>query len=154
GGYFLTANVGGITINVNGIARVNTTTGMWSALGTNGGNGVKGSSGIVIALAVIGSDLYVGGDFTTANAGSTTVNANYIAKFDTATGTWSALGTGAGNGLDSWVQALAVSGNTLYVGGLFSTANVGGTTVFANRITKFNTTTGAWSAVGTGAGNG
>jgi hypothetical protein len=99
--------------------------------------------GSVYALAVSGTTLYAGGDFTTADWGATTpVSANSIAKWDGATSTWSALGTG----VDDTVRALAVSGTSLYAGGYFSTA--GGTTV--NRIAKWSSTTSTWSALGTG----
>jgi hypothetical protein len=78
------------------------------------GNGVNGD---VLAMAVIGSDLFVGGGFTqvcgnqACNSGNITVN--HIARWDGMT--WSALG----NGVDTQVNALAVSGNNLYVGGAF-----------------------------------
>src|SRR6185369_6209268 len=95
---------------------------------------------------VIGSDLYVGGGFATANvAGSGTtpaVPANYVAKFNTTTRTWRALSNGNGNGVNSSVSALVVMGSDLYVGGYFTTANAGGSgstpAVPANYITKFN----------------
>jgi len=147
GGDFTTANVGGATVSANYIAKVNTATGVWSPLGTGGGNGVDF---YVLTLVVIGGDLYVGGSFTTANVGGATVSANYIAKVNTATGVWSALGTGGGNGVDLSVFALAVIGSDLHVGGIFTTANVGGTPVSANGVAKVNLATGVWSALGTG----
>ncbi len=99
----------------------------WSALGT-------GTDGNVYALAVIGSDLYVGGAFTTAGG----VSANRVAKWD---GTnWSALGTG----VNGQVNALAVVGSDLYAGGVFSSA--GGSP--ASNIAKWNGTN--WSALGAG----
>jgi len=150
-GDFTMANVGGATVNVNNVAKVNLATGVWSALGTGGGNGVNSQ---IRALLVSGSNLYVAGLFTTANVGSTPVSANRVAKFNLATSVWSALGTGGGNGLNSAAYALAVSGGNLYVGGTFATANVGGTTVSANNIARVNLTTGAWSVLGTGGGNG
>jgi len=67
----------------------------------------------VDALAVMGSDLYVGGEFT-QTADGTVTNLNHIAKYSG--GTWSAL---ANHGLNSAVEALAVSGSDLYVGGWF-----------------------------------
>jgi len=151
GGGFSFANVGGTVVNANCIVRFNTTTNTWSALGTGSGNGVNGR---VNALAVVGNDLYVGGNFTQANVGGTVVNANYIARFNTTTNTWSALGTGSGNGVNGDVRALAVLGNDLYVGGNFTQANVGGTVVNANYIARFNTTTNTWSTLGTGSSNG
>ena len=103
-------NSGNLT--VNNIAQWNGTT--WSALG----NGVNSFG--VQALAVSGSNLFVGGNFTQAcgntacSAGNLTVN--NIAQWNGAA--WSALGSG----LDNAVWALAVSENNLYVGGNFSTA--------------------------------
>jgi hypothetical protein len=151
GGAFIQANVGGTTVSVNNIARFNTTTNTWSALGSGSGSGVNIN---VNALAVSGSDVYVGGYFTQANVGGTTVSANRIARFNLNTNTWSALGSGSGNGVSGPVFALAVSGSDVYVGGLFSQANVGGTTVSVNNIARFNTTTNTWSALGSGSGNG
>ena len=60
-----------------------------------------------------GSDLYAGGDFTTAGGSA----ANYIAKWNGSS--WSALGSGM-NGCTC--AALAVSGSDLYAGGNFTTA--------------------------------
>lgn len=87
-----------------------------------------------------GPAVYAGGNFTSAGG----VLANRIAKWDGIT--WSPLG----DGLDGWVQALAVfndgsgSGPALYAGGGFTTA--GG--VPASYIAKWDGST--WSAVGKG----
>jgi hypothetical protein len=110
----------------------------WKALGAGVGgnhflyNGAK-------ALAVSGSSVYVGGDFTMAGG----VAASYIARWD---GTnWQALG----GGVNGRVVALAVSGNGLYAGGVFNTAtNAGGTSMVVNYIAKWDGTT--WSALGSG----
>ena len=126
--------------------------GDWSALGSNGVGG--GSLNYyVYALAVSGSDLYVGGSFTNVNNGGTTLTAaDYIAKWD---GTnWSALGSGSsGNGsLNSFVYALAVSGSDLYVGGSFTDVNNGGTTLSAaDYVAKWDGTN--WSALGSSGPN-
>ena len=152
GGNFTTANAGGTTVAANDVAKYDTTTGVWSNLGTGGGNGVTGGFGVK-AIAVNGTELYVGGDITTANVGGTTVAVNRIAKYNSTTGAWTALGNGGGNGVgpanNSSVNALALSGSALYVGGNFTIANVGGTTVSVNNVAKYDTTTGAWSALGT-----
>jgi len=85
-------NAGGIA--VTNIAKWNGSS--WSALGLGVDAGVS-------ALAVSGSDLYVGG--------------TDVAKWDGSN--WSALGSGVNGGV---VHALAVSENDLYVGGTFTTA--------------------------------
>src|ERR1017187_5044964 len=88
----------------------------WVSLGSGIGGGDLYGPG-VFALAVVGTNLYAGGDFTAAGG----VPVNNIAKWDGSA--WSALGSG----MNSWVNALAASGTNLYVGGNFITA--GGVTV-------------------------
>src|SRR5687768_9578103 len=110
----------------------------WSALGSGISGGNLKPIGACYALAVSGSDLYVGGHFT--RAGGT--QAYHIAKWN---GTnWSALGTGVSDS----VYALAVSGSNLYAGGNFTTA--GG--MPARRIAKWDGS--SWSALGSGIGGG
>jgi hypothetical protein len=90
--------------------------------------------GQVNAIAVSGTDVYVGGTFPTIG----TLTVNCIAKWD---GTrWSALGTGVNNA----VYAIMTNGMDVYVGGAFTTA--GGLTV--NRIAKWNGS--SWSGLGSG----
>jgi hypothetical protein len=89
-----------------------------------------GPDGPIEAIAVIGSDVYIGGDFTYIND----LAVNRVAKWN-GTG-WSMLGTG----MNYSVHALAVSGTDLYAGGHFTTA--GGTS--ANRVAKWNGT--SWAA--------
>ena len=130
GGAFTTA--GGVT--VNHIAQWDGSA--WLALGS-------GMDGAVNALAVVprvggGTDLYAGGDFTTAGG----VTVNYIAQWNGSA--WSPLGSGVG----STVYALAVDGSGhLYAGGGFTTA--GGVTV--SHIALWDGS--AWSALGTGMVN-
>jgi hypothetical protein len=99
----------------------------WSSLGS--GMGGYGSSTVVYALAVSGSDLYVGGFFSTAGN---------IAQWNGST--WADLGgvSGVIAGTTPSVFALAASGTSLYVGGNFSMA--GG--VSATNVAKWNGT--AW----------
>jgi len=134
GGYFLRA--GGKT--ANGIARWNGNS--WSALGL----GLRGRSPFTASgegLAVFGSDVYVGGDFTAATnlTGSVVVVSN-IARWDGSR--WSELG----QGVNGHVHALAVSEGDLYAAGPFSTA--GG--VSANHIAKWDGS--SWSSLGSGLG--
>jgi hypothetical protein len=125
---------------------VATPIGPWSALGSNGsGNGALNSQ--VYALAVSGTDLYVGGAFSNA-AGITA--ADSVARWNGSA--WSALGSnGSGDGaLNNTVSALAVSGTDLYVGGYFQ--NAGGIAE-ADYIARWNGS--AWSALGSnGSGDG
>jgi hypothetical protein len=71
---------------------------------------LSGTDDIVFAVAQLGTDIYVGGRFTTVGG----ITANHIAKWNGTT--WSSLGTGATNGVDyragsqSSVLALAVLG--------------------------------------------
>jgi hypothetical protein len=123
---------------VNHIAKWN---GSWSALqGTSGSTGVSNS---VLALAVSGTNLYVGGLFHKLGSNdSFGTDANHIAMWD---GTdWSTLGIGT-VGVGDEVYALATNGTDLYVGGKFTTA--GGSS--ANHIAKWD---GSWSALGSGLG--
>ena len=117
----------------------------WSALGSNGfGNGALNAD--VYAIAVSGSNVYAGGDFTDA-AGF--AEADRIALFNGST--WAALGSnGAADGaLNSYVAAIAVSGSNVYVGGDFT--NAGGAT--GDYIALFNGS--AWSGLGSdGSGGG
>jgi hypothetical protein len=144
GGTFTSA--GGVS--ANRVARFNTQTNTWSTLGTGSSNGVFGT---VFALAVVGNEVYVGGNFTSAGG----VSANYVARFNTQTNTWSSLGTGSSNGVSGGsssvdVRALAVVGNEVVVGGVFTSA--GG--VSANRVARFNTQTNTWSSLGMFSSNG
>jgi len=151
GGVFLHANVGAAAVGANRIARFDTSTGTWSSLGANGGNGV---SGAVRALAPSANSLYVGGSFVEANVGGALVPARGIARVDPDAGTWSAVGSAGGNGVSSDVYTLALSGSVLFVGGAFSQANIGGPSIAANNVARVDLATGIWSALGTGGGNG
>src|SRR6185295_4249768 len=76
-----------------------------------------GANSLVIALAVDGSTVYAGGDFTSIGG----QNRNSIAALDATTGlatTWDPDAIGGANGTS--VSTLAVSGSTVYVGGQFT----------------------------------
>ena len=129
GGWFTTA--GGVA--VNRIAKWDGSA--WSALGS-GMMEPYPLTADVFALAVSGTDLYAGGQFTTAGG----VPANNIAKWDGSA--WSALGLGINGDYD--VEALVVSGTNTYAGGFFPLA--GG--LPATNIAQWNGS--AWSALGSG----
>lgn len=105
-----------------------------------------GFDGSVHALAVLGTSLYVGGDFTTyRDLGAD--SARRIAKLDLTTGaldeTFSPIGD-SNNGFDGRVNALAVSGTSLYVGGAFGSYRDAGIAANAVRnIAKLDVSTGA-----------
>ncbi len=80
----------------------------------------EGVNGRVKAIAVSGSDIYVGGYFD--KAGSLVVN--NIAKWDGSV--WSALGTGT----SGEVLSIVALGTNIYTGGAF--------TYPANRIARWN----------------
>lgn len=101
----------------------------WDSRGSNGTNGT------VSAIAVSGSDVYVGGAFTVADG----VAANNIAKWNGSS--WSALGTG----VDGTVLAIAISGSDVYVGG--GGINFAGG-VQVSGVAKWDGS--SWSALGTG----
>jgi len=109
--------------------------GVWTSLGSGVSNGVNR---YVAALAVIGSDLYVGGDFTVAGG----VPANHVARWNGSS--WSSLGVGAENGVNDTVLALTVIGTDLYVGGKFTQAG----SILANRVARWNGST--WNSLGAG----
>ncbi|MFQ3597905.1 MAG: hypothetical protein SNJ66_06125, partial [Chloroherpetonaceae bacterium] len=154
GGTFIRANNSGnigTTIIANHIARFNTANNTWLSLGRN--DAFSGVNGAVSALAVLNGELYLGGSFTTAASASlTSITANRVVRYAPTTNGFSAVGAGSGNGVDNSVFAIAVSGNELFFGGNFTVANVGGTTVAANRVVRFSGS--GWSSVGTGSANG
>jgi len=106
----------------------------WSSLG--------GTNGPVTALAVVGNELYAGGNFTLAGA----IPANYIAKWNLVTKSWSSIISNNYNGVNGSVTTFAVSENQLFVGGYFTKA--GG--LNANGITVWNTQKKTWKALGDG----
>lgn len=148
GGRFTTAGF----VTTRSLARWSRRTGVWSEFG--GGIDVDRDRApfhqpSVRAIAVDGSNVYIGGRFDRAGG----VEAYNVAKWN---GTeWSGTDEGIGsnhegNAYDSVtaVYALAAQDGILYVGGEFSVA--GGAE--ANRIARWNENTRAWSTVGGGLG--
>ena len=129
GGVF--TEIGGVT--ATNIARYSLITREWSSIG-----GTLSSE--VHALAIYGTDLYVGGAFMDA-AGLAT--ADFIAKYSITGGTWSSIG----GTLNGPVDSFAIYGTDLYVGGSFTNAAGFAT---ADYIAKYSLTGGTWSSIGGG----
>ncbi|MEN9303107.1 MAG: hypothetical protein RL264_1536, partial [Bacteroidota bacterium] len=116
----------------NNVAAVDATTGSLLSFDANANN-------IVRSVYSDGTNLYMGGDFTTVNG---TITKNRIAQVNATTG----LATGWNPNADGTVNALAVSGTNLFVGGTF--ANIGGAarariaalTISTGGATAFNPT--------------
>jgi len=129
GGEF-THNGDGTPISDN-IVRYDTTGGgSWHDLPKDGLNGG------VYVLAVVGSDLYVGGEFT-HNGDGTPISDNIVRYDTTGGGSWHDLPK---DGLDRKVNALAVDGTDLYVGGEFD--HNGDATAISDYIVRYDTTGG------------
>ena len=98
-------------------------------------------NGTCRAIAVSGTDVYVGGSFTDVSGIDA---ADRIARWNTTNSTWNAMGSG----LNNTCNAIAVSGSDVYVGGAFTTANG----VTHNRIARW--TGSDWGdALGSGLNN-
>src|SRR5207244_2481316 len=87
-----------------------------------------GVNGEVHAIAISGTNTYVGGSLATAGG----VIANDLARWDGSQ--WFPLGSGASNGVNNGVFAIGTSGSNVYVGGRFGTA--GG--VSANHVARWD----------------
>ena len=70
-------------------------------------------------------------------------NSNHIARWDIATSTWHALGSG----LNDRTTAVAVAGSDVYAGGWFTNAGGIGN---ADYIARWDTSNSTWNALGSG----
>ncbi len=137
-GYKMIYGKGGKPVFIS-TATVQTEDEGWYPLGT-------GVDGVVYAIAVSGTDIYVGGTFSMAG----NVEAKNIAKWDG--NTWSALSSGvsrSSGSTESYVRSLAVLGTDLYVGGYFDSA---GDIANTKGIAKWDGL--QWSALGSGVSSG
>lgn len=92
------------------------------------------------AIAVSGSDVYIGGNFTDADGNP---NGDHIIRYNQKTNTWHPLSTG----LNGNVHAITVSGNNVYVGGEFTDA---GGNSNADHIALWDGS--SWNSLGSGTG--
>jgi hypothetical protein len=114
----------------------------WSTLGTGAFKGIYWS--VVNALATDGTDLFAGGDFDAMSG----VAASRIARWHA--GAWSNVGGGmSATVVTPTVEALSIGGGLLYAGGIFDSAG----TAPAGSVARFNLATSTWSALGTGLSN-
>lgn len=141
GGQFTTAG----DIFVKYIAKWNPVTNSWSRLQCGTSDGVNGT---VSAIAVSGDMVFVGGQFTALGNGTP---AGHIAIWNSSGGNWSTLASGTSNGVNGNVNAIALCGNDLYIGGNFTALNDG---TAANYVASWNLSTGSWSPLLSGTSNG
>ena len=90
----------------------------------------------VFSIIQEGTDLFVGGEFTSAGG----ITANRVARYDLMTDTWHPLGSG----VNGTVNSVALSGDYLIAGGSFSSAGA----VSTENIAKYNLMDGTWSDIG------
>jgi len=114
GGSFTTVG----SIPANNVAYFDTATNTWNSL-AGGVTGDFGTGGSVTAIAISGTNVYVGGDFSEVDGNFI----NCIARWDSSTNTWNDLLDTSGNSpfvQGNIVRSIAITGNNVYVGGLVS----------------------------------
>jgi hypothetical protein len=139
----------------NSIAKWNTQTSIWSALG-NGLYPANGG-GIVYAFATDSSaNLYVGGNFTGFyNSPSAVTNASAIAKYSSVNNQWSVIGNTVSSGVDGTVYTIAYCSNNnfLAVGGSFTDVSDNANYAY-NNVALWNISSKTWSPLGNLTSNG
>ena len=99
----------------------------------------------VLSMRADGSDIYIGGSFTHIDG----IEVNGIARLDTTTGQWSALGSGESKGITDgfWVNDLLLTDDDIFVTGMFF--EMGG--VASTRgIARWDRAQEQWHAMGGG----
>lgn len=111
--------------------------GSWRVVGSEGGGSLEGGiSVLALRLAVHEGSLYLGGEFSTVDAGAAApVTANNIARWNGSQ--WSAVGTG----VDGRVLALQSSAQGMLAGGRFASAGA----VPQSRLARWTGT--AWESI-------
>lgn len=101
--------------------------------------------GNIYSMISTADNLLIGGSFITSDE-LVTVN---LARYNPASGEWNALTPGSGvASLDdvSFVTAMVMDGDNLYIGGSFTIAD----TISVNNVVCWNSQTGIWKALGDG----
>ncbi|CUA66690.1 Polarized growth protein rax2 [Rhizoctonia solani] len=101
----------------------------------------NGSASIHAIAPYSASRLFAGGNFTTASVGS-----NIVSVDGSGLGAVSGL---AANGLNGPVSALALYGNTLFVGGAFTDTRTGGASNL-RYVAQYNVESNTWASLGPG----
>ena len=127
-------------ITVNGIAKYDITTGVWSALGSGLIPSFGTAVGHVLLLDKENEILYVGGRFIEAGG----VSAAGVAKYNISNDTWSSLNGDLNS--DCYTLALDKENQILYIGGSFTFIDA----LSTDRIAKYDINTGTWSAFDNG----
>lgn len=126
--------VGTNIINHN-MWKVNLSTLAWTDMSADVGN-------VVRALCIIGTNLYIGGEFSNANG---IASADFLVSFDTGAGTYASVTTGTP--LNAAIKALATDGTDLYVGGSATDMTGIGSADYLAKLTISGT---VWSSITTG----
>lgn len=138
-GGFFTETGDGTLKDLGSIARYDVNSEKWHSLPNRGID----TLGTVHTLMVHGDNLYVGGFFEGLGDGSL-LNLGNIARYDTTTGNWYAF---PNSGLTRFkfesVDAFAVQGNDLYIGGGFSSTG-DGTQGYLGNIVRYDTKSETW----------
>ena len=147
GGLFSQAFDESGAINVNRVARWNLSNERWERLGTASSDGVNGT---VHSIKADGSSVYIGGSFSSVG-GDQNIPSPGIALF--ANESWETLGNIPANGVNGSVRAIHVSGQDVYVGGIFTTS-ADANSVMLNNVGKWSESGLEWEQLATSTGVG
>ncbi|MFH0985626.1 MAG: YDG domain-containing protein [Candidatus Omnitrophota bacterium] len=153
GGNFTAANASNYLGNVGYVVKYDITSGAFSYLGAgNGGN--YGVNGAVYAIALNGTDVYIGGDFTTAYDTANKTNCGYVIRYNIAGNSFNYLGAGNGGnyGVNGLVRAIALNSTDVYAGGDFTTAYDTANKTTCGYVIRYNIAGNSFNYVGAGNG--
>lgn len=122
------------------LAKVDANTGALETSQFNNGSGVPSAG--VFSMALSGSSLYIGGDFSSYRTDS---RGSRVAKIDTTTGAMDTTFNSVASSISRTVHSVALLGSSLYVGGDFYSYR-GDSRGY--RLIKLNATTGAMDTAG------